>query len=63
MPESAPRNVTVGPVVSELAQRWLDGDITSEDYFAQCRRKANAEAQAHVAGRLAGFLRSTRRQP
>lgn len=46
-------NVTTGPVVSALAQQWLDGTITSEDYFAQVRRQANAEAVRTVAACLA----------
>lgn len=46
--------MTTQPVVSELEKRWLAGEITADDYFAQCRAIAEAEAKRHVASQQAG---------
>lgn len=49
------------PVISDLAKRWLAGEIDSADYFAQCREIAEAEAKRFVAERLAEQNRNTGR--
>jgi hypothetical protein len=42
----------VRPVLSEAAERWIDGELDSATYFAEARRVAAARAQAEVDGRL-----------
>lgn len=37
-----------GPVISEQARRWVNGEIDSKTYFDECFTKARKEAKEHV---------------
>ena len=50
--ETTKSNPLVGPVLSEAAERWIDGELDSATYFAEARRAAAAQARAEVVGRL-----------
>ncbi len=42
----------IKPVVSDFARRWLQGELSSRDYFQQAREKATERARADVERRL-----------
>jgi len=50
--ETTKSNPLVGPVLSEAAERWIDGELDSATYFAEARRAEAARARAEVEGRL-----------
>lgn len=49
---TADKNRSIKPVVSERAQRWLLGEVSARDYFAQARKEAAARARAEISGRV-----------
>jgi hypothetical protein len=48
-------------VVDDRGRRWVSGALDSEEYFAQARREARAQARRTVAYRLAAAARTPRR--
>ena len=50
--EATKSSPTVKPVLSEAAERWIDGELDSATYFAEARRAAAERARAEVVGRL-----------
>lgn len=49
---TADKGKSIKPVVSERAQRWLLGEVSARDYFAQARKEAGARARAEMAARI-----------
>jgi len=37
-----------GPILDELAARWVDGDIPAASYLQQARRRARASARRDI---------------
>lgn len=48
-PDSA---VERGPVLPDLARRWLAGEVDDDEYFARCWEWAYERAQLDVRARL-----------
>jgi hypothetical protein len=51
---------TSGPIITERAQRWLNGELSIEEYWAQCHAEALPIAAAQVDRRLAQMAESRR---
>lgn len=39
-------------VASERGRRWIDGSLSTEDYFRAARQRAREQARTNVAARL-----------
>ena len=50
-------------VVDDRGRRWVSGALDSEEYFAQARREARAQARRTVASRLAAAAQGGTRTP
>jgi hypothetical protein len=50
--ETTKSSPLVRPVLSEAAERWIDGELDSATYFAEVSRAAALRARAEVDGRL-----------
>lgn len=56
-------DAAVGPAVDPRGQKWIRGDMSTEEYFAEIRREAKASAAKDIRKRRRRILLAKIEEP